>query len=51
MAATPDGGGYWLVASEGREFAFGGASSDGSAPGLGIDVRNIVGMVLQKGPS
>ena len=51
MAATPDGGGYWLVASDGGEFAFGGASSDGSVPGLGIDVRNIVGMVLQKGPS
>jgi len=24
MAPTPDGGGYWLVASDGGVFAFGG---------------------------
>ena len=27
MAATPDGGGYWLVASDGGIFSFGDAAS------------------------
>ena len=31
MAATPDGGGYWLVASDGGVFTFGDASFYGSA--------------------
>ena len=31
MAATPDGGGYWLVASDGGIFAFGDAGFHGSA--------------------
>ncbi len=33
MAATPDGGGYWLVASDGGIFAFGDAPFWGSAGG------------------
>ena len=33
MAATPDGGGYWLVASDGGIFAFGDAGFYGSAGG------------------
>jgi hypothetical protein len=31
MAATPDGGGYWLVASDGGIFSFGDARFYGSA--------------------
>jgi hypothetical protein len=37
MAATPDGGGYWLVAADGGVFAFGNAAYHGSVPGEGID--------------
>jgi len=33
MAATPDGGGYWLVASDGGIFAYGDAKFHGSAAG------------------
>jgi len=33
MAATPDGGGYWLVASDGGIFAFGDAQYFGSTGG------------------
>ena len=33
MAATPDGGGYWLVASDGGVFAFGDAGFYGSTGG------------------
>ena len=36
MAATPDGGGYWLVASDGGVFSFGDAGFYGSVPGQGI---------------
>ena len=36
MAATPDGGGYWLVASDGGVFTFGDAAYLGSVPGQGI---------------
>ncbi len=31
MAATPDGQGYWLVASDGGVFSFGDAGFHGSA--------------------
>ena len=31
IAATPDGGGYWLVASDGGIFSFGDATFYGSA--------------------
>ena len=34
MAATPDGGGYWLVGSDGGVFTFGDARFHGSAAGL-----------------
>jgi hypothetical protein len=30
MAPTPDGGGYWMVASDGGIFSFGNAAFDGS---------------------
>ena len=43
MAATPDGGGYWLVASDGGIFAFGDAAFHGSAGNLHLN-RPIVGM-------
>jgi hypothetical protein len=33
MAATPDGNGYWLVASDGGVFAFGDAGFYGSMGG------------------
>ena len=33
MTPTPDGRGYWLVASDGGIFAFGDAPFLGSAPG------------------
>ena len=33
MAATPDGGGYWLVASDGGIFTFGDAGFYGSTGG------------------
>jgi hypothetical protein len=43
MAATPDGHGYWLVASDGGIFAFGDAPFRGSAAGadLGTSVTGI----------
>ena len=34
MAATPDGGGYWLVASDGGIFSFGDAAFFGSMGGV-----------------
>ncbi len=34
MAATPDGRGYWFVASDGGIFSFGNAGYHGSAGGL-----------------
>jgi hypothetical protein len=34
MAMTADGGGYWLVASDGGIFAFGDAKFEGSVPGV-----------------
>jgi hypothetical protein len=43
MAATPDGGGYWLVASDGGIFAFGNAVFHGSTGALRLN-RPIVGM-------
>jgi hypothetical protein len=36
MAASPDGKGYWLVASDGGVFAFGRAGYQGSVPGQGL---------------
>jgi hypothetical protein len=43
MAATPDGGGYWLVASDGGVFAFGDARFEGSTGGTPLN-QPIVGM-------
>jgi hypothetical protein len=34
MASTPDGGGYWLLASDGGIFSFGDPPCEGSIPGL-----------------
>jgi hypothetical protein len=43
MAATPDGGGYWEVASDGGIFSFGDAAFHGSMGGTPLN-RPIVGM-------
>jgi hypothetical protein len=43
MAATPDGHGYWLVASDGGIFAVGDARFYGSTGALTLN-RPIVGM-------
>jgi len=43
MTPTPDGGGYWLVASDGGVFAFGDAGSDGSMGGHPL-AQPVVGM-------
>ena len=43
MAATPDGGGYWLVASDGGVFSFGDAVFHGSTGAIALN-RPIVGM-------
>jgi N-acetylmuramoyl-L-alanine amidase len=43
MAATPDGGGYWLVASDGGVFSFGDAVFHGSTGATPLDAP-IVGM-------
>ena len=43
MAATPDGGGYWLVAADGGVFSFGDARFFGSAAGMHLN-QPIVGM-------
>ncbi len=43
IAATPDGGGYWLVASDGGIFNYGDAAFYGSAGGHPLN-KPIVGM-------
>jgi hypothetical protein len=43
MAATPDGNGYWLVASDGGIFSFGDARFHGSTGGIHLN-QPIVGM-------
>jgi len=42
---TYQNSGYWMVGTDGGIFSFGGAPYEGSLPGLGIHVKNIVGMV------
>ena len=48
MAATPDGGGYWLVASDGGIFSYGDAPFEGSAGGLPL-AKPIVGLTANPG--
>jgi hypothetical protein len=43
MATTPDGGGYWLVASDGGIFSYGDAQFYGSTGGIHLN-KAIVGM-------
>jgi hypothetical protein len=43
MAATPDGGGYWLVASDRGLFSYGDAGFFGSAGGTPLN-QTVVGM-------
>ena len=43
MAATPDGKGYWLVASDGGVFTFGDAGFFGSTGNIALN-QPIVGM-------
>jgi hypothetical protein len=46
IVATPDSRGYWLIGSDGGVFNFGDAPPfEGSLPGLGIKVSDIVGAV------
>ena len=45
MATTPDGLGYWLVASDGGVFSFGDASFYGSAANLDLN-QHVVGMTV-----
>jgi hypothetical protein len=48
VAATPDGGGYWLVGSDGGVFAFGDALFEGSMGGQHLNAP-IVGIVPSGG--
>ncbi len=43
MAATPDGGGYWLAAADGGVFSFGDARFFGSTAGMHLN-QPVVGM-------
>jgi hypothetical protein len=43
MASSPDGGGYWLVASDGGVFSYGDAAFYGSAGGTPLN-KPVVGM-------
>jgi hypothetical protein len=45
MAATPDGKGYWLVASDGGIFSYGNAIFSGSVGSLSLG-RSVVGMAM-----
>jgi hypothetical protein len=46
MTATPDGHGYWLVASDGGIFAFGDAAFFGSTGAMTLN-KPIVGMAAR----
>ena len=48
MAATPDGGGYWLVAADGGIFAFGDAALLGSTGGKPLNAP-VVGIAATPG--
>ncbi len=43
MASTPDGNGYWLVATDGGIFSFGDATFHGSTGAIRLN-KSIVGM-------
>jgi hypothetical protein len=43
MATTPDGGGYWMVATDGGIFSFGDAAFHGSTGAITLN-EPIVGM-------
>jgi hypothetical protein len=47
MAATPDGGGYWLVASDGGIFSYGDATFEGSTGAIALN-KPIVGVVATR---
>ena len=47
MAATPDGGGYWLVASDGGIFSYGDAAFQGSTGGIVLN-KPIVGIAATR---
>jgi hypothetical protein len=44
ITSTRDGRGYWLIAGDGGVFAFGDAGFQGSVPGLGLGLTDIVGI-------
>src|SRR5690606_24128674 len=44
IARTANGGGYWIVASDGGVFSFGNALFYGSLPGVGVNVNNVIGI-------
>jgi N-acetylmuramoyl-L-alanine amidase len=48
MAATPDGGGYWVVGRDGGIYAYGDAGFHGSAGALSLNAP-IVGMAVAPG--
>ena len=50
MAATPNGQGYWEVASDGGIFTFGNAAFDGSMGGKPLN-KPVVGMAPSPGGS
>jgi hypothetical protein len=45
MAATPDGSGYWFVASDGGIFTFGTAAFRGSTGGMPLNAP-VMGMTV-----
>ena len=49
MAATPDGGGYWLVASDGGVFTYGDAGFEGSAGPMASSPRSSACVGLRPG--
>ena len=44
MTRTPDGQGYWVVASNGAASNFGDAEPEGSLPAQGVSTHSIVGV-------
>jgi hypothetical protein len=49
IAATPDGGGYWLVAADGGVFTFGDATFEGSDGGTTPQGASAVGLAARAG--